>query len=456
MYSIRHRVVQCRDNFIMDQLTPELRNMFAEQLFGAFVENGENGVFVVRADASIAYVNQAMGKLLAYDIDAFIGRPFLDFWATEFKALGEERYQARIAGAEPPKRYDIEMIRKDGLRLPVEVTAYRILFEGVAADAIVVRDISEHRRLEAELRNALKQSRDLSSVVETSFDAIVITDSEGLITYVNKSWQALNGWASEEVVGKVTPRVIKSGRQNSSFYRVFWQTIKAGSSARLDVTNRRKDGSEYFAELIVMPLKDDQGLITGFAGFQHDVTARHQVEQSLFEAKEFAEHIIDSANAMVVVLDNTGAIEVFNKRAEAITGYTKADLQGKNWFEVLAPRERYPDVWHVFEDYQKRGIVLQQFENPILTKDGRELMIAWTNSELNQGGQTVGTISFGMDITDRKKTEAQLLTINQELQRFKDLMVGRELKMIELKKEVELLRAGQSGHLHAQTDIASK
>lgn len=425
---------------MIDQFISGARNEFAEQLFGAFVEHGEDGVFIVQKDATITYVNAKMSDLFGYSVDEFIGKPFLDFWAPEFQSLGKERYQARIAGSEPLKRYAVDMVRKDGSRLPVEVTAFRIVLQGVPADAVVVRDISDHRQLESELRDTLGQYRELALVVEKSFDAIVLTDSEGIITYANESWQRLNGWTLADIAGKVTPRVIKSGKQDAEFYRSFWQKIKQGEIVRVNVVNRRKDGTEYDAELIVLPLKDEHDAITGFAGFQHDVTAYKRTQQELLDAKEFAEHVINSANAMVVVLDNNGTIQLFNRRAEEMTGYTKEYLKDRNWFEVLVPKDRYPDVWRLFAEYQKHGAVAQQFENPILTKDGRELIIAWENSELIRSGKSTGTISFGIDITERKKMEEQLMTTNRDLQKFKDLMVGRELKMIELKKELKALR----------------
>lgn len=135
-----------------------------------------------------------------------------------------------------------------------------------------------------------------------------------------------------------------------------------------------------------------------------DITKRKQVEQALLSAKEYVENLIETANTIVVGLDVNGKINVFNKTAERITGYKKSEIMEKNWFETLVPRDRYPEVWTVFER-SNTGELSKNFENPILTKTGEERFIAWQNNELFENGRFAGTISFGMDITERKQAE---------------------------------------------------
>jgi PAS domain S-box-containing protein len=139
-----------------------------------------------------------------------------------------------------------------------------------------------------------------------------------------------------------------------------------------------------------------------------DVTESRQAAQALVEAKEYSETLIRTANVMIVGLDPSGRVRVFNEAAEQITGYTQADLEGENWFEVVAPRDRYPEVWAKFAHWQESGELPEDFENPILTKAGEERLISWRNSEVVQGDRVVGTISFGIDITASKHLEDQL------------------------------------------------
>lgn len=134
---------------------------------------------------------------------------------------------------------------------------------------------------------------------------------------------------------------------------------------------------------------------------------RLQAQEALRLSKESAEKLIQSANAMIVVVDAEGKIKVFNRAAEEITGYTSRELIDRSWFEVLVPRDRYPEVWEAFIKSPEKGLPCF-FENPILTKTGDERFISWRNTELSEGDEFKGSISYGIDITESKRLENQL------------------------------------------------
>ena len=106
-------------------------------------------------------------------------------------------------------------------------------------------------------------------------------------------------------------------------------------------------------------------------------------------------------------MDALGNVRVFNQTAEKITGYTRSELAGKNWFHVLVPPDRYPEVWEEFNRLLT-GEFPRHFENPILTKSGVERLIAWQNNEISEDGEIVGTLSFGLDLTERRQTQMAL------------------------------------------------
>ena len=125
------------------------------------------------------------------------------------------------------------------------------------------------------------------------------------------------------------------------------------------------------------------------------------------ESCALATALIDTANAIVVGLDSSGNIVEFNPAAEAITGYSRAELAGRDWFEVICPRERYPEVWAEFARLASRGMP-RTFENPILTKSGEERLIVWSNGEWQGEDGAVSTISFGIDVTEQRKADRAL------------------------------------------------
>jgi PAS domain S-box-containing protein len=168
---------------------------------------------------------------------------------------------------------------------------------------------------------------------------------------------------------------------------------------------KAKDGHLFWAEANIrhLPFGKRDYLVVRV----RDIAARKQREAALQSAKDFAENLLKTANAMVVRLDVAGNIQIFNEAAEAITGYATAEMLGRNWFEVLVPKNRFP---HVKEEFQRlmAGGLPKRFENPILTKFGEERFIVWRNNEIREQGQIVGTISFGVDITEHRQAEKAL------------------------------------------------
>ena len=128
-----------------------------------------------------------------------------------------------------------------------------------------------------------------------------------------------------------------------------------------------------------------------------DMTERQALQSEVQRAKDYAEQLIETANVMVLALDDQGRVQIFNAAAERVTGYKRAEAIGKNWFELGVPRARYPHVWEMFTSQHTMPAT---FENPILTCSGQERLIAWQNSQLHDQKGRVTTISFGVDITE--------------------------------------------------------
>ena len=140
-------------------------------------------------------------------------------------------------------------------------------------------------------------------------------------------------------------------------------------------------------------------------------------QREVSTAKGFSERLIETANVMVVGLDATGKVCIFNTAAEQISGYRRDEVLGRDWFKLVAPKERYPQVWDIFAKLKAAGDLPRTFENPILTKDGRERIIAWQNNVVTDPGTSSATVSFGIDITERKRSEEALALSEATLHR---------------------------------------
>jgi PAS domain S-box-containing protein len=162
------------------------------------------------------------------------------------------------------------------------------------------------------------------------------------------------------------------------------------------------------------------GEVVGVAAIVFDVTERRRAER-------FSEQLIETSNAIVLVLDTAANVVDFNRAGEEITGYTREELVGRNW-DVVVPRDRYPEVWEFHRRLVDAGA--PRYANPIVTKAGQERFIQWQNSRRVERGEVIGTVSFGIDVTElvNARTEAertleQLRTADQDRRRLLERLV---------------------------------
>lgn len=148
-------------------------------------------------------------------------------------------------------------------------------------------------------RLAAQQLQLQTLMLEVAANGIAITDSRGHIIWVNRAFSELTGYEREELLGK-TPRVLKSGVHDAAFYTEMWRTILAGNVWQGDLVNRRKDGSLYYEEMTITPVKDENDDISHFIAIKQDVTERQAAAQALEAAYEDLEKQVAARTAELV------------------------------------------------------------------------------------------------------------------------------------------------------------
>ncbi len=126
----------------------------------------------------------------------------------------------------------------------------------------------------------------LSRAVQETHNAVIITDRQGLIEYVNPAFTTITGYTAIEALGHTPGSLLKSGQQDIAFYQTIWETILAGKTWRGTLTNRKKSGELYVAAESISPIHDDNGFITNFVAVQQDVTDQQKAQQRLHQAEK--------------------------------------------------------------------------------------------------------------------------------------------------------------------------
>ncbi len=174
----------------------------------------------------------------------------------------------------------------------------------------VIRDITERIRAE----HALVRLR---QAVDTSGEVVFMTDPKGIITFINPEFTRLYGYEEEEVVGKVTPRILKGGSMQPEDYATFWKTILDKRVARGEMFNRTKDGHLVSVEVSVNPILDEHGNITGYLAIQIDVTRRKELEEQFRQAQK-----MEAVGRLA-----GGVAHDFNNILTVINGYSEVMLE---------------------------------------------------------------------------------------------------------------------------------
>ena len=166
----------------------------------------------------------------------------------------------------------------------------------------LMQNVSAQNKLlqDAQLESIItyKKLQQLVSAVEHSPTAIVITDHDGLIEYVNPKFTEITGYSSEEALGH-NPGILKSGAHTKEYYREMWDTICAGHDWVGEFCNKKKNGELFWEHASISPIKNKQGVITHFVAIKEDVTKQRQIARELLESEGRFQRMVSTAPAML-------------------------------------------------------------------------------------------------------------------------------------------------------------
>jgi len=369
-----------------------------------------DALIMINSQGEILYWNHAATTLFELSSDEALGKRIHDLMPEEVQEkanAGLEIFAKTGQGPVIGKIHELAAVRADGTKFPVEVgvSAFQVRNEWYAVGT--VRDITERKHANAELRK-------LSKAVEQSPASVIITDKTGIIEYVNPAFTEITGFSSEESVGN-RPSIIKSGEHPQEFYENLWHVILDGGTWNGELINRKKDGSLFWESASISPIFNEEGNVIRFLAVKQDITDRKKTEKALAESMEQLRTIFEKSPLGIIHFDCNGAIitcnqkmaEIFDTSVEKIIDSKPiTDFKDKDAIKALELALRGETSTYESEytsEVSGRNSVLRFVFNPV-------------NPDKNDS-EVIGIIE---DITDRKKAEKEIQKSKEQLQYILD------------------------------------
>jgi PAS domain S-box-containing protein len=251
-----------------------------------------------------------------------------------------------------------------------------------------------------------------AAIVDSSDDAIISKDLNGVITSWNRSAERLFGYTAEEAVGQSITMLIPQDRLAEE--PMILARLRRGERVdHFETVRRRKDGSLIDISVTISPVRDFHGVVVGASKIARDTSEIKRAGQG----SRLLSAIVDSSDDAIISKDLDGIITSWNKGAEVLFGYSAEEAIGRP-VTILLPADRLDEEPQILARL-KNGERMNHFETVRQRKDGTLLDISLTISPVrDSSGTVVGASKIARDITDSKRMEAEMRRVNRDLEQF--------------------------------------
>jgi PAS domain S-box-containing protein len=278
------------------------------------------------------------------------------------------------------------------------------------AHAVMARDITELKRRE----QALEESESLLRMLADSTPAYIAYVGANDLRYrfVNAKFLTGFGLPHDRIVGAHIRDVI--GTSNYEFALPYIESVRAGQPVFYENVFHLQSGKRWI-RVNYVPDFGPGGEVVGIVVLSYDITDRKQAEQELQRKKNFEESLIETAQAIVVVLDTEGRILRFNRYLEDVSGRRMQEEMGRDWFETFVPEAERERGRRNFREVLA-GANAKATVNSITTAEGSERIIEWHGKTLlDEDGELLGLLAVGQDITERRRAEEERARLEEHL-----------------------------------------
>ena len=377
--------------------SPQHNTRHLLERFAAIVDSATDTIISTDTHGVIETWNSAASRMLRYSADELIDQSIFLIVPPDLHGDLTKRFE-RVFKGEAVDPFELTLLAKGGSKVsacvslaPVGGSAGKIL-----GAVLVIRDSAILQQDE------IDRAR-LAAIVESSDDAIISKDLNGVITSWNAAAERIFGYTSDEIIGRSILTIIPAELQHEE--PTILGEIKTGNRvAHFETERLRKSGKRVEVSLTSSPIRDRDGKVIGASKIVRDISRRRQAD----DARLRLAAIVESSDDAIISKNLDSIITSWNASAERMFGYKPEEIIGQSVMRLI-PRELY---WEEPEIIRKlrNGERIHHFETRRLRKNGEVFDVSLTVSPVrDDSGQVIGASKIVRDISDRKATEAALM-----------------------------------------------
>src|SRR6185437_3922467 len=377
----------------------------------------DSAIYWLDPDGVVASWNAGAARITGYQASEILGEHFSRFFTLEDRQHNVPQQMLAAAAREGKVEYEGWRIRRDGSRFWAQSVLHAISSEtgsGLAGYAQLTRDQTERQQAQEALRESERRFRALVDGV--SDYAIFMLDPSGVVTNWNAGAERIKGYAANEIIGHhFSEFYTREDRLAGMPVRTLETALREGRF-EADGWRLRKNGSRFFANVVVTPIRDENGSLMGFAKITRDVTEREEAQRALRETEQqlrlLLGGIVDHA---IYMLDPNGVITSWNAGAEKIKGYSAEEILGQHFSKFYTSADRMIGLpARALHTALTTG--RYEAEGWRVSKDGSEF---WASVALDairdDSGRLVGYAKVTRDISQQREMQLALEKTREQL-----------------------------------------
>ncbi len=267
-----------------------------------------------------------------------------------------------------------------------------------------------------------KRLKLLERAISSDYDSIVITTLDleepgPKIVYVNDGFTKMTGYTREEAIGQ-TPRILQGPKTDRAVTDKLKDRLKEGQSFFGHTVNYRKDGTEFINQWDIHPLTDEDGEITHWVSYQHDITERKRSEKKVVDSQIEFDRLVEESKKTLVDIDSQGNLITSNKAFRDLIGYDDEELKTKKFWDLLVDVQ-IENFKHKFEQFKPSDFGDNSYDLTIINRMNNPVEVNVKTRLLKIDGQTVIRASFE-NRSLQKRIMAMLQTRKSDMEKMFD------------------------------------